>query len=291
MSDIPFVIYAFFNIMAFGLFTVSLVAGKGGGRFLPMFAFVAGIFVMILSVNTDNMFVDYLPNNQVISQNTTNINTAPTANYFYSVSNSEATDSQFVGSSNGWGENFTSTSAYKGQTFNCMQVPLKITGAPTGLAYLGVFSGATNGYMKKVFGAVDVTTLSTTGYKNNNFCLPIGDTYTIQANDVIGVYYDNGSSANFLSSTRSTSNDIDGTNTIATRLTFSRGSWSPQTAVDFAMTLSYNTVTTNVKTLYNSTAIPVKYQFGINNVKVYMAVLGASMVMVGALEYNENKRR
>ncbi len=94
--------------------------------------------------------------------------------------------------------------------------------------------------IKKVFANIDISTL-TTSYVANEFLLPSGDNYTIQAGDRIGIKYAGGSTGgNYISIMRDTNaaDPFDGGNTyLSYHTTTPSPLWNDQTTYDLVMTL------------------------------------------------------
>ena len=98
-------------------------------------------------------------------------------------------------------------------------------GSPTGTATLGVFDSS--GTTLFTFGTLDVSADLTTSFqeisKENT------SSYTLSANEYVGVKWTNGSTSNKITPQLDTGNNYDGTNTFRSRFS---GSWSNSTTID-----------------------------------------------------------
>jgi len=126
------------------------------------------------------------------------------------------------------------TSQLVGDKIDTITIKLKKTGAPTGIAEIGIFN--TDLTVKKSFATKDVSTL-TTSYVDYTFSLPSGQTYQIQSGDRIGIKYTGGdATTNNISIMRDAdiADPFDGVNSYHTYYTTS---WLSATSNDLYMIL------------------------------------------------------
>ena len=130
-------------------------------------------------------------------------------------------------------EYVSASSQLVGDSINTMTVQLRKSGTPTGLAEIGVFNSDLS--TKMLFSTLDVSTVAGS-YADYTFSLPSGQSYTIQADDRIGVKYTGGDSTNYISVMRDidAADPFDGTNAYHTYYTTS---WASYTDRDLYMTL------------------------------------------------------
>jgi hypothetical protein len=151
-------------------------------------------------------------------------------------------------------EYVTSTSQLVGDNIDTITLNLKKSGAPTGIAEIGVFN--TDLSVKKLFATKDVSTL-TTSYVDYTFSLPSGQTYQIQSGDRIGIKYTGGTSTVNLSVRVDTAvaDPFDGVNSYYTYYTTS---WiSTNTTWDISMILRQTSSGTSDVTAPTTTASPL----------------------------------
>ena len=127
----------------------------------------------------------------------------------------------------------TTTSQLIGDPVDSITVMLQKVGAPTGTAQIGVFN--TDLTVKKLFGTVDVSTIST-AYQEYEFKLAGTELYAIGAGDRIGIKFTGGTSSNGINIMidRNTADPFDGTNSYRTRY---ESSWLVDTGEDLYMIL------------------------------------------------------
>lgn len=99
-------------------------------------------------------------------------------------------------------------SALIGKVINKIGVYLRSEGTVTGTVYIGVFNST--GHLKQQFGTYSASAISTSATLYNA-TLSSGSTYTIVAQDRIGVKYDGGSGSNLIRAWERTNNPYDGT--------------------------------------------------------------------------------
>ena len=128
------------------------------------------------------------------------------------------------------------TSQLIGDSIDTITLKLKKSGFPTGQAEIGVFNPDLSA--KKLFASVDVSTF-TTNYVDYTYSLPSGQSYTIQANDRIGVKYVGGDSNTNISIMRDTdtADPFDGVNSYHSYYTTV---WNSATTTDLYMILIGN---------------------------------------------------
>ena len=109
--------------------------------------------------------------------------------------------SMFAGGRTFYGEQFNPEAAIVSKVVDCATVELRRHDAPTGMAEVGFYDSSMN--LVKLFGTIDVSTL-TTGYKQYEFCLPESDAgHQIQSDQILAVKYTSGDSVNRIDVRRS----------------------------------------------------------------------------------------
>lgn len=160
---------------------------------------------------------------------------------------------------------------------DCIQFPIKKTGAPTGLAEVGIFN--TVGSLQPIkFGEIDVATLLTT-YTWKEFCLEASFHHFIQDGDFIGIRYTGGGAANFISIGVDTTNPID-SNIFMSR--FSLGTWTDVTATDLSAVLYNRAERQEIEVQ------PINFEFTLE-LKVFFLLVAAMSALLGAVTVNPNR--
>lgn len=135
-----------------------------------------------------------------------------------------------------------STSSLVGDYIECISLPLRKVGSPTGSATIGTFDGSGN--VVTTFGTQDVSTL-TTAFVRHEYCLAAGQLYEIQSGDRIGVKYTGGDASNRIETTADDSNPFDGV--ISYRQHYA-GGWFSSTTSDVSLQLYRGTNETTTAT-------------------------------------------
>ncbi|MBM2819525.1 MAG: hypothetical protein HW410_1207, partial [Nitrosarchaeum sp.] len=158
-------------------------------------------------------------------------------------------------------EYVTLTSQLVGDNIDTITLNLKKTGAPTGIAEIGIFN--TDLSVKKLFGTKDASSL-TSAWVDYTFSLPSGQTYQIQSGDRIGIKFTGGDGTNNVSIMRDldAADPFDGTNSYRTYYTTT---WTSDTANDLYMILKENSAPS-----IGDTTPPVITLLGSNPVLVQM---------------------
>jgi peptidoglycan/xylan/chitin deacetylase (PgdA/CDA1 family) len=121
-----------------------------------------------------------------------------------------------------------------GKMVDSIMLKLRKVGSPTGIATVGIMYENTT--MKKVFGTLDVSTLTGT-YTDKIFNLTADQSaYKIVSGDYIGIKYLNGSDTNQASVMRNSTGGFDGSYTYHKYYTTT---WTSQTTKDLYMKLTY----------------------------------------------------
>jgi hypothetical protein len=152
---------------------------------------------------------------------------------------------------------------------SCILIDISKTGAPTGLATIGIFDVA--GSTVKSFGTIDAT-LITTSQKTYTFCLPNHDYWIISSKDYIGLRH-TGTAGNVLNLYRDTTNVYDSTNSVLT--TFTSGTWTDSSALDVRMIL-----TSDNSNVYGKS---VPYDLNDNDFYVFFIMLGGFFMFIGVI--------
>jgi hypothetical protein len=106
----------------------------------------------------------------------------------------------------------TSTSSLVGKEINTIEIWMFKSGNPTGYIIIGVFDS--NGNLIKQFGVISATTITNHIIK---YTFSVNEPYEIQANDYIGVYYNNGDASNYVMLRIASSNPFDDINSYRCR--------------------------------------------------------------------------
>lgn len=133
------------------------------------------------------------------------------------------------------GERLTNTSSQlTGDTIDCITVYLGRSGSPpsTTLITVGVMDTTTQ--FVKVFGTMNVTSILSSAVTPYDFCLPIGDTYTFDDTETVGIKWNSGDATNTLTSRIDGNNPFDGNNTEHVNSTTGL-SWSANAGQDMMM--------------------------------------------------------
>lgn len=187
MTDIPFLVITLIYGLAFGLMAFAYIYRTS----FPMsfIWFMVGSLSLIIFVTTDNITLEFFANGQ--EDNTVSYPQDQFTGLIDISAGATASDirGEYV---------FSTSSQLYGDTIDCIEIPLRKLGSPTGTATIGVYdhAQAVNNPIIKEFGTIDVTTLNGVVSIWYTFCLADGDTYTIGNQDVLGVRYDGGDTSN-----------------------------------------------------------------------------------------------
>jgi hypothetical protein len=131
---------------------------------------------------------------------------------------------------NTYAEFVSPTSILIGKSMDDIQIKLKKTGSPTGLAYVGIFNVANS--LTKQFGTIDVSTLEAR-YRNYEF--KNNANVTINSGDYIGIKYSGGDANNNVAVMTDQKNTFDDTNSYLS--TYMEG-WTDTLTNDMHMILT-----------------------------------------------------
>jgi hypothetical protein len=122
-----------------------------------------------------------------------------------------------------------------GDTIDCIDVTMRKSNAPTGTAIIGVFdhAQADSDPLIKQFGLQDVSVVSGTNSQTFTYCLPDGELYTLQFDDVVGVKFTGGLAGTALRNQQSSTNAFDTTNSITVTQDATTFAWSTVANSDF----------------------------------------------------------
>jgi hypothetical protein len=229
MVDIP--VELFFGFI--GMSVVLLIIGLIREPKIPATVVFAGMFMLTITMVTDNIIMGFA----------TDGGTETIQHYdqegFTGVS--DIFGNGGIGGNDIRGEYvFSTSSLLYGDTIDCIELTLRKSGSPTGLAQIGVYdhASATNNPVILVFGDIDVSTLNTGFSQWYTFCLPLGTTYTIGDQDVLGIRYDGGDATNFIRTNVVTVDAFDGTNTRYTSKSDATNTWTDTTTSDLTAIFS-----------------------------------------------------
>lgn len=179
----------------------------------------------------------------------------------------------------------TSASQLKGDTFDCMSIPIAKSGAPVAGTMVRAGVWGTTGNLIKQFGSsLDVQNMST-GLSTYRFCLPEGETYTIGTFvnvERIGFEYNAGDAVNFLTGRTANTDPFDSTVTFAQVFTTATGLWTtPSTTNDLNMKIWLRGDQAELL----ETTVPFSEEL-----KVFMVLMGVIMLLVGsAVEFQARR--
>lgn len=183
---------------------------------IPAMLFFAGMFILFISVSTDSIIMTYLHNGtgDIVSYEVNSLFSGSR------VSNGGSPQPQIKGE---WLA--SSASQLTGDTINCMLFNVQKIGSPPVSVILtaGIFDGTT-GADRKIFGNMNVTLIPPTAISPIEFCLPNGDTYIFQSNDIAGLRYLGGDVSNHIAQYRDTTNPFDGNNSLLRQCDIDLGS-------------------------------------------------------------------
>lgn len=233
---------------------------------IPAMLVFGGMFFLIFAIATDNIIIGSF------SEGSTNDIVS------YSQIDTSGLSDISAGASDIRGErSSTGSSQLVGDTIDCIDIMIRKVGAPTGSAIIGVYDRdlAINDPLIQSFGTVDISTISASVSQWYTFCLPLGNTYTIGINDVIGARYDGGNVTNALRVNTATVDRFDGVTTSLSTKADATNVWTDQTASDLTAIFylrGEDSVTTTIID-YEFTEMP----------KVLFALFGVIMMLCGAL--------
>jgi len=201
MFDIPFELFALFMGLALVFVPIGLVTRKQGIGYMIMFT--TGLFIAIMALTTDNIIM-----NTFASLASDNI-------LHYDVqSDTFSTFVNAVGLIPVKGEYLsTSSSMLTGDTIDCIQLAYRRLGNPSVIEpiIVGIYNGNTGALIKE-FGRFTMPTLINTGQTYVlTHCLPIGETFTLSVNHIVGVQFNAGDATNSLELRADANNPFDGT--------------------------------------------------------------------------------
>lgn len=235
MVDIP--VELFFGFI--GMSVVLLIIGLIREPKIPATVVFAGMFMLTITMVTDNITFGSRIDNIVATESTFNITGSLTEiqDYKYNVITGVNSATLRVDGTNlkSMAIHITSGSSLIGEDIKCIRPVLKRTGSPTGAIIAGILDA--NGAMIRTFdGFINPATLLTT-YSYYSICLPDGDSYIIQSGDRIGILWTSGTSdaSNNVQTLFDTSDVFDGSNTH--RDSFTVVPWSEFTTSDYNMQL------------------------------------------------------
>lgn len=258
-----------FVAMSFGIIGIGYLI-----RFsIPMslFIFIAGGLMASLFIMTDNIVTAYSVNE-----------TGSSLLYSYKVEDSSGLNDICggAGCTNPVirGEYvFSTSSQLYGDVIDCIDVTLRKTGSPTGNAIIGIFdhAQADSDPLIKQFGTYDVTLLTTTFSTWFSFCLPVGETYTLGDQDVIGVKYAGGGATDVIRIQTISADVFDGSNTQHTSQGSVSFTWSNFATTD-TVARAYLRNTSELQT----TEVTSPFS---EELKTFMVLMSAILMLVGGM--------
>ena len=225
---------------------------------IPATLAFAGIFILTIAVTTDSITIDSF------------LDGATETVYSYNV---ESFTGQLALNSGGTTAHAEFVSSSSSQLLNdkidCIDILLRKSGSPTGTATIGTLDGSAN--IIQQFGTIDVSTLTTSNIWYR-FCLGIGETYTIQNQDRLGIKFTGGNATNNIQISQDANNPFDGT--ITFRQQFTSPTWTSGSTSDLTMRFYLNSLPEDI----------ILYEFEFTEFpKVLFALLGVILMLSGGL--------
>jgi hypothetical protein len=234
---------------------------------IPATIVMGGMFLLVISVATTNIIMGFS-----ISDN------MPTET-IYNVITNTGNANIFSPNSPIRGEYPTaSNSMLIGDRFDCMTVPIAKTGNPPANVFVkaGVFD-ATGNLVQQFGNDLNVTNI-TSGFFFYDFCLPLGQYYTVGSLPAlverIGVEYRSGDSSNFITTRIDANNPYDSTITVLSTFNSGTGLWTQTSTSDFDMILTLRGTSAETQNVnYEFTELP----------KTLFALIGVMIMLIGGL--------
>lgn len=178
---------------------------------------------------------------------------------------------------------FSTSSMLYGDTIDCIDLALRKTGTPTGLATIGVYdrASATDNPILQSFGTIDVVTLNTGFSSWYTFCLPIGTTYTIGDQDLLGLRYDLGNATDAVRLNIVTADNFDSTNTRYSSKSDATNVWTDTTTSDLTARFYLRGVVSEV--VQDSNTMDFTFTGENYQLKVIMIFISIMFMVGGAL--------
>jgi hypothetical protein len=270
--EIHIIILALFVGFAFGLIGVGYLL-----RFqipISLFVFIAGAMMASLFIMINTITIDSFLGGNVID----------TVHYEVTTTTGLADICGGAGCNDIRGEHIaTVNSMLIGDTIDCIDVTMRKSNAPTGNAIIGIFdhAQADSDPLIKQFGLQDVSVVSASNSQTFSYCLPDGEVYTLQFDDVIGVKFTGGAVGTTLRNQQSSIDVFDGINSITVTQDASTFVWSTVANSDF---VAKTYLRGDSSEIINST-------FGFTEeIKVFMVLMSVILFLAGAMvEFNTRR--
>jgi len=265
MFDIPFELFALFMGLALVFVPIGLVTRKQGIGYMIMFT--TGLFIAVMAITTDNIIMD-----------TFQTAIGESVLYHYNIEQSTGVSS-ISGLTNPQvrGEYvFSTSSQLYGDTIDCIDIYLRKSGTPTELAVIGIFdhAQADSDPLILSFGSQPAGLLQT--YSEwKTYCLPVGQTYTIGDQDVIGISYKEVSTVNIIQMSTVLVDVFDGSTTEHSSQSSSTFAWSNFATVDSTMRMYLRS---NEGIIVSDSAYPFTEM-----PKTLFVILGGFVIFAGAM--------
>lgn len=288
MSEIPFIILAFVSAIALIL---PLMAYVFRTAFPPSFImWLGGIIWLLIFLTTDNITLGYTDERDI---NTNSIITEVINNFtasFMDTIGEGTTDHQLGATRILSGERLSASSSLMGDNFNMLEFDLQRVGSPTGTLYAGVWATSiapTDANYLCLIGTYDVATIPTS---RTTIEIERTDGLLCSAttDNIIGIFYDDGSVGNLVALYRSTTGEgdlFDGTRTFLG--SYNSGAFASSTNLDYSMAVNvvFNTTSAIIEdndfeTVGNN---PINYE--IRNPETFEPTLIGILFMMLALAY------
>lgn len=256
--DIPIELFALFIGSSIALAIIGLIRNPQ----IPVMITFSGILIVFTAIMTDTINMDF-----VVTDNSQ-------LEYFYNVDSRSFERSIVNNTALIIAESVDGTSGQLiDDVINCVDVQIRKTGSPN-LAYpvqIGVWD--TNGALKHLFGSLNVTSISTSAdwYKSCTY----ENSYTIVANDRIGIKHIGSSAGNQIVVELDANNPFDSTVTIHQEYNAGTNTWTSFTANDLTARFYYEVLDSPITSTadYEFTELP----------KTIFALFGVVMMLTGTI--------
>lgn len=266
--ELPFEIF----VTVIGVSIALAIFGFIRNPQIPAMLVFAGIFILTIAVATTSIVFGQLIDN--IDSSVTPAFVTQSFHYNLGSGNTDVILDNI--SQNAVGEDVVNTnSVLYGKSVQCIEIPLRKNGSPTGNLTVGVMN--VNSLIINTFGTMDASTL-TTSLTPYTFCKENNQEAVLGVNDRIGVKYLLGNGVNNVVARYQTGNPIDGTNTV---LNAYQTSWLVGSANDVVMRL-YDEIPIEAETDETYTYTPNTYEFT-ELPKVMFMLIGVFMMLGGAI--------
>lgn len=260
VQSLPFEVFVLFIGLAMTIGIIGIIMGLRKIDGAPFITIFAGILLFGEFALTSGLIMGY--------DNSNTSSSTP-----YNVQSNTGQIQLFTGSSIATGERLSnSSSELVGKDIDCITVWIGRTGVPPAnvLFTIGVMDSTTQ-YVTQ-FGSMNITALISSASTPYQFCLPIGQTHTLQSTEVVGFKWNSGNATNSITSRIDNNNPFDSNNTERVQSTTGT-SWTANSGQDMMMIMS----------LRGSDPQPIEYQFNNDDNWIFMIMLSAIFIFIGVI--------